>query len=216
MFFVKLPQNRHPERSASQIYRVMQCLVARSRRTSAVLILPMLFGAFLIVLSLLPLAGQTTSQAALSSALQGTPAVGLVIDVKTGRQLAAVKATDELHAPGSILKPLFLAAALEQQEVLPETTVFCRRNLHISDGTRDWNLACTHPQSAAAFAAKEALAYSCNRYFAELADRIPPAQAAAILAHYGLAQTPNPQNREQKELLVLGVAGISVSPAQMG
>ena len=168
----------------------------------------------LLLLAPLTLAGQTT-QSALTSALQGTPAVGLVVDVPTGRQLAVVKATNERHAPGSILKPLFLAAALEQHEVQPETTVFCRRSLHISDGPREWNLACTHPQSEVAFAAKEALAYSCNRYFAELADRIPPAQAAAILAHYGLGPAPVPRNREQKELLVLGVAGISVSPAQM-
>ena len=169
----------------------------------------------LLLLSPLPSAAQPTPQAALTSALQGTPAAGLVVDVKTGRQLAAVRAINERHAPGSILKPLFLAAALEQHEVLPETTVFCRRNLHISDGTRDWNLACTHPQSDVAFTAKEALAYSCNRYFAELADRIPPAQASAILEHYGLAPTSIPQSREQKELLVLGVAGIAVSPAQM-
>ena len=71
------------------------------------LILPMLFGAFLVALSPLPLAGQTTSQAALTSALQGTPAVGLVVDVKTGRQLASVKATNERHAPGSIPQPIF-------------------------------------------------------------------------------------------------------------
>ena len=127
----------------------------------------------------------------------------------------AAEATNERQTPGSILKPLFLAAALDQHEVLPETTVFCRRDLHVSDGSREWNLACTHPQSDVAFAAKEALAYSCNRYFAELADRIPPAQAAAILTHYGLGPASIPQNREQKELLVLGVAGISVSPAQM-
>jgi stage II sporulation protein D len=169
----------------------------------------------LLVLSSLPLAAQTTAQAALASALQGTPAVGLVVDVKTGRQIAAVKAINERHAPGSILKPLFLAGALEQHEVQPETTVFCRRNLHISDGTREWNLACTHPQSDVAFAAKEALAYSCNRYFAELADRIPSAQALAILERYGLGQASPPQTREQKQLLVLGVAGIAVSPAQM-
>jgi stage II sporulation protein D len=169
----------------------------------------------LLVFSPLTLAAQTTAQAALTSALQGTPAVGLVVDVKTGRQVAAVRSTNQRHAPGSILKPLFLAAALEQHEVQPETTVFCRRNLHISDGTREWNLACTHPQSDVAFAAKEALAYSCNRYFAELADRIPPAQASGILEHYGLAPTSIPQSREQKELLVLGVAGIAVSPAQM-
>jgi hypothetical protein len=40
------PQNRHPERSASQIYRVTQRLMARSPRTPRVLILPMLLGAF--------------------------------------------------------------------------------------------------------------------------------------------------------------------------
>jgi hypothetical protein len=46
MFFVKLPQIRHPERSASLIDCVTLRSVARSRRTSAVLILPMLLGAF--------------------------------------------------------------------------------------------------------------------------------------------------------------------------
>jgi hypothetical protein len=45
-FSSKLPQNRHPERSASQILSRDTALVARSRRTSAVLILPMLLGAF--------------------------------------------------------------------------------------------------------------------------------------------------------------------------
>ena len=44
--FQALQQSRHPERSASQIYRVKTALVARSRRTPAVLILPMLLGAF--------------------------------------------------------------------------------------------------------------------------------------------------------------------------
>jgi hypothetical protein len=47
MFSLKLPQNRHPERSASWIYRVTLHLAARSRRTPAVPIFPMLLGAFL-------------------------------------------------------------------------------------------------------------------------------------------------------------------------
>jgi hypothetical protein len=46
MFFFKLLQERHPERSASQIYRLTQRLMARSRRTPRVLILRMLFGPF--------------------------------------------------------------------------------------------------------------------------------------------------------------------------
>jgi hypothetical protein len=41
-----LPQNRHPERSAALIYRVIQHSGARSRRTPAVPIQPILFGAF--------------------------------------------------------------------------------------------------------------------------------------------------------------------------
>jgi cell division protein FtsI/penicillin-binding protein 2 len=168
------------------------------------------------------LAAQTTEQTALSAALQSTPAVGVVLDVKSGRLVAVVKADEaekRRSAPGSTLKPLFLAAALQQRDVLPETTVFCRRSLHISEGSREWNLACTHPQSDVAFSAKEALAYSCNSYFAKLADRISPQQTATILESYGLAQAPYllsvAKSQEEKELLVLGVAGITVSPEQM-
>ena len=117
--------------------------------------------------------------------------------------------------PGSILKPLFLAAALRRQLVQPQSTVFCRRDLRINADQRDWNLACTHPQSDVAFAAQDALAYSCNRYFANLADRIPPEQALATLKHYGLGQPKPPETREENELLVLGVAGIAVSPMQI-
>ncbi len=173
--------------------------------------------ALLLAMLLLPFAGQaeTSPQAALSSALRATPAVGVVVDLKTGRPLATVKDAGQAAAPGSILKPLFLAAALDRREVLPQTTVFCRRNLRIVDGVHDYNLPCTHPQSEVAFSAQDALAYSCNQYFAALADRIPTPQLAAILQHYGLPRAPSPLTREQKQLLVLGVKGIAVSPAQM-
>jgi stage II sporulation protein D len=158
---------------------------------------------------------EISAQGALSSALRGTPAVGVVVDVKTGRLVATVNDAHQSAAPGSILKPLFLAAALEQHEVLPQTTVFCRRNLRIVDGVQDYKLPCTHPQSDVAFNAQEALAYSCNQYFAALADRIPTPQLAGILHHYGLPPAASPLTREQKQLLVLGVTGIAVSPAQM-
>jgi stage II sporulation protein D len=174
------------------------------------------FVLMLAMLLLLPrVLAETTPQNALSSALRGTAAVGVVVDLKTGRLLAAVRDADQSASPGSILKPLFLAAALEQHEVLPQTTVFCRRNLHIVDGVHDVKLPCTHPQSDVAFAAQEALAYSCNQYFAALADRISTPQLAAILQHYGLPRAPLPMSREQKQLLVLGVKGITVSPPQI-
>jgi stage II sporulation protein D len=165
-----------------------------------------------------PTKAQTTAQAALSSALGNTPAIGVLLDLRTGRPMATVKAAQAeslRSAPGSILKPLFLAAALRHQQVQPQSTVFCRRDLRISADKRDWKLACTHPQTDVAFAAQEALAYSCNRYFASLADRILPEQTSAILEHYGLSHAKTPETREEKELLVLGVAGIVVSPMQI-
>ena len=161
---------------------------------------------------------QTTAQAALSSALRNSPAVGVVLDLKSGRPIATVKPAEAeslRSTPGSILKPLFLAAALRHQQVQPQATVFCRRDLRISADKRDWNLACTHPQTDVTFAAQDALAYSCNRYFANLADRIPPQQASAIVEHYGLGHAKTPETREEKELLVLGVAGLTVSPLQV-
>jgi stage II sporulation protein D len=180
----------------------------RRLTTKSVLLLAMLLLPFVMQ-------AETSPQAALSSALRGTPAVGVVVDLKTGRPLATVKDAGQSAAPGSILKPLFLAAALQQHEVLPQTTVFCRRNLRITEGGHDWNLPCTHPQSDVAFAAQEALAYSCNQYFAAVADRIPTPQLAAILQHYGLPRAPTTLTREQKQLLVLGIEGMTVSPAQM-
>ena len=105
---------------------------------------------------------QTTTQAALTAALKGTPAVGIVIDLHSGRQLAVVRADEaanERSSPGSILKPLFLNAALQQHEILPQTSVFCRRSLQINDGTRMWNVDCSHPRTGAPFSAQEALAY---------------------------------------------------------
>jgi stage II sporulation protein D len=170
----------------------------------------------LLLLSPLTLAAEPIPQAALSSALRGTPAVGVVVDVKTGRQLAAMKTPEATQgAPGSLLKPLFLASALNHHELLPQTTVFCRRDLHVIAEDRDWNLACTHPQTNVAFSAQEALAYSCNRYFAALADRLSPAGAATTLSHYGLPPIHPPQTREQKELLVLGLAGLTTSPSKI-
>jgi hypothetical protein len=46
VFFFKLPQNRHPERSAAQMDRVTQRLGRVAEGPSAMLNLPMLLGAF--------------------------------------------------------------------------------------------------------------------------------------------------------------------------
>ena len=165
-------------------------------------------------------------QNTLQSSLLGTPATAIILDAETGKLLATVKPLEAAQLqtlPGSILKPLFLAAALEHNSIQPATRVFCRRDLHING--RD--LQCTHPQNNIAFDAPDALAYSCNTYFANLANRMTPQAARETADHYGLGHSPHlfateasgdittPHTTEEKQLYVLGLSGITASPAQI-
>ena len=132
----------------------------------------------------------TQIQTTLQTSLERTPATAIILDAQTGQLLATVKPAEaaQLQAlPGSILKPLFLAEALRQNAIQPTTKVFCRRDLRING--RD--LQCTHPQNNITFDATEALAYSCNTYFADLAKRLSAQTLQDTAAHYGLGHTPH-------------------------
>jgi cell division protein FtsI/penicillin-binding protein 2 len=166
------------------------------------------------------------TQRALDSALTGTGAVAVVLDGGDGR-LIAVERADEAgrraSAPGSTLKPFFLAAALRQGRVRAETTVVCRGDLRIAG--RD--LACTHPREENVLNAERALAYSCNTWFANLATRFAPQQAAEVLRAYGFGSRTGivadesagvvrtPANEPELQLLVLGLENVEVTPAQL-
>jgi cell division protein FtsI/penicillin-binding protein 2 len=165
-------------------------------------------------------------QTALQSSLRGTPATAIVLDAQTGKLLATVKPLEAAQLqslPGSVLKPIFLAEALEHNVIQPATRVFCRRDLHING--RD--LQCTHPQNNIALNAPDALAYSCNTYFANLANRMTPQMLRDTADHYGLGHSPHlfateatseiitPRSTEDKQLFVLGLSGITASPAQI-
>jgi cell division protein FtsI/penicillin-binding protein 2 len=175
-----------------------------------------------IVSILLCLALDTTPRAQLSShdaqhaldhAVRGTPAVAVVLDVKTGRILAATRLNDSRQAaPGSVLKPFFLMQALLHQRIYPQTTAICRRALRI-DGR---NVDCTHPQSETVFNAEQALAYSCNSYFAELAKRFTAEEATTALSSYGLLENSAvPANTQQTQLFILGLEGVSITPLRL-
>ncbi len=150
---------------------------------------------------------QFSAAQALKQAVDGTPAIAVVLDVKRGRTLA-VERTDEASAlrstPGSTLKPFFLAYALEHGLVQPQAAVYCRRTLRIAGR----NVDCTHPQSETVFNAELALAYSCNSYFVELAKRFSPDNANEVLREYGI----NNGVPEQVPLFVLGLEGVAVAP----
>src|ERR1700744_5244238 len=151
-------------------------------------------------------------QNALDYATRATPAVAVVLDTRTGHVVAAVHLNEDVQsAPGSVLKPFFLMHALQRELIHPQTTAMCQRTLSIAGRKAD----CTHPQSETVFNAEQALAYSCNTYFAEIAKRFTPADAVSTLRDYGVSAASAPATTEQIQLFILGLEGISITPLQL-
>ena len=153
----------------------------------------------------------TPEQTALTDALQNTPAIATLLHQQSGKVLAIQGDPESADTPGSTLKPLLLFAALQQSLIAPTTTVFCRRDLHINNKS----YPCTHPQSNISFTAHEALAYSCNTWFASLALRFTSSHLVETLRAFQLRPTFTPALPEQKQLIVLGLAGVTTSSRQI-
>jgi SpoIID/LytB domain protein len=109
-----------------------------------------------------------------------------------------------LH-PGSTVKAVALVAALESGVLTPDSSHVCRRQVTVDGRT----FVCAHPDLKRPLSPSEALAYSCNDFFASLAPRLsreslnqtriaaglPPigasvAMAAAIVGLDGPRTTP--------------------------
>jgi cell division protein FtsI/penicillin-binding protein 2 len=145
----------------------------------------------------------------------------LVLEIGSGYLLASAhlaEAGRTLATPGSTLKPLILYFALASRHWAPERRVACSRQMHI--GSHQLN--CSHPV-ADPMDAEQALTWSCNSYFAELAGTLAPEElrqalrARGLLAATGLTSPENvaafrePRTREQLQLAALGVEGIRVT-----
>ncbi len=143
--------------------------------------------------------------------LHEVKASGVLLDWNTGRVLGTT-GEERASAPGSILKPLLLSYALQQHIVSASTQVYCRRTLHVAGR----ELACSHPDDRPLLNAEDALAESCNTWFAELARRMSPQDIPAALRRFGLAQSSSHLNDpEQRILTVLGLENISTTPMQL-
>ena len=148
---------------------------------------------------------------ALALALRETQASAVVVDLQTGSLLTSA-GVPRRGAPGSVIKPLLLEYALEHGIVRADMEVYCRRNLHV--GARA--VPCTHPADEPVFTAESALAESCNTWFAEMARRLSGAELEAALEGMGLQHAVmNAADVEQRQLAVLGLAGVSVSPLEL-
>lgn len=169
-------------------------------------------------------------QAAVVRAARNTPDARIVVlDIAANRVLAAHHLAESAHtlaAPGSTLKPLVLYQLLSASRWDPHRRVTCDRNLIVA-GHR---LACTHPP-ALPFNAREALAWSCNTYFAQVARTLAPGELGGLLRHTGLlsvtglptrkipaeaaAEFHEPSTSDSLQLVLLGVEGIRVTPFEL-
>ena len=153
----------------------------------------------------------------------------LVVDLANGRLLASHRLSDAartLAAPGSTLKPLVLYSLVETGRWNANRRIACDRKLVVSGRS----LACTHP-AAPPFDAREALAWSCNSYFANVARTLEPGELGRLLRPTGLlavtgiagntapteaaAEFREPTNPDRTQLALLGVEGIRVTPLEL-
>lgn len=84
--------------------------------------------------------------------------------------------------PGSVMKVVTLAAALESHVIEPDTARMCRRTVTIN-GKR---YTCSHPDLKRALTPAEALAHSCNDFFVSLAPRLSRAMFNQVRGTLGL------------------------------
>jgi stage II sporulation protein D len=133
-----------------------------------------------------------------------------ITDLSSGRVVAAAR-DDLLRTPvlpGSILKIATLIAALESGAIQPSTRIACPRHLEI-DGHR---LDCSHPDIGRPLGPAEALAHSCNGYFAAAAGRL---RREAL--DRGLVQLGLPPSSPSATVVssALGLDGTRMSPEQL-
>jgi cell division protein FtsI/penicillin-binding protein 2 len=149
----------------------------------------------------------------------------VVVDVAAGRLIAAAhlpEAARTLAAPGSTLKPLALYGLVSAGRWDPSRRIACTRKLRI--GGR--SLACSHPASDP-MDAQQALAWSCNTYFAAVGATHEPGELRRLLAPTGLlsqtglaadeavAEFREPHGANESSLALLGVDGIQVTPLEL-
>jgi SpoIID/LytB domain protein len=151
---------------------------------------------------------KTAAQQALAPAARG-PAFRL-IELPSGRVLAEAR-PDLLAtpvAPGSLMKLVTLVAAVEHGVVDEHTRITCRRTVVVDGKT----LTCVHPDLHRPLTAAEAIGYSCNGFFAAVAQRVTRESLDGVLIRMGL---PAIAAGAPVASAALGLAGMKATPGQL-
>ena len=169
----------------------------------------------LLALCCNPTWAQTDSalQNAANLALGKRAGAVIVINPQTGQLLALVNpkiANEQLLPPGSTLKPFMALAALRTGLIKAGSEMRCRTPYE-RDG---YHAACLHPPNLPPFDVRQALANSCNYFFAKVGERLTMQQFRGGLAPFGLAGNL-PVGKWQPRFAVGDSHEIRVRPAQL-
>ncbi len=123
-------------------------------------------------------------QKAATDALGDREGAVVVIDPQNGRLRAVVNprlAFEQAFPPGSAIKPFTALAALRAGLLDRESKRLCN-GLYARAG---FEIVCSHPKSRSPFDLVQALAYSCNDYFARVGERLSEGTFNATLSSFG-------------------------------
>jgi cell division protein FtsI/penicillin-binding protein 2 len=126
-------------------------------------------------------------QDAATSALAGREGAVIVMDAQTGRVRAIVNAEGayaQALMPGSAIKPFTALAALRAGLIDEDSRTACPgRFTGLS-----FSLPCVHADHLPPFSPSQAIAYSCNYYFATLGQRLGRDRLISTLHEFDFAQ----------------------------
>lgn len=126
-------------------------------------------------------------QDAAASALANRDGAIIVMDAQTGRVRAVVN-TEQAYAqaqmPGSAIKPFTALAALRAQLIDESSRTVCPGRFK----GMNFSLPCVHADHLPPFSPAQAIAYSCNYYFATTGQRLGRDKLVATLREFDFGQ----------------------------
>lgn len=142
----------------------------------------------------------TALQQAAEDALANRQGSIIVMDAQTGRVRAAVNpegAYAQAMMPGSSIKPFTTLAALRAGLIEEDSRTVCPgRFTGLS-----FSLPCVHANHLPPFNPSQAIAHSCNYYFATLGQRLGPEKLIQTLRQFGFGQPSGLNSREANGLV---------------
>jgi penicillin-binding protein 2 len=158
--------------------------------------------------------------------MSGKPGAAVAIEAASGKIVAQWNlkvAAQRVTAPGSTVKPFVLMELLQSGKIDSEQRLTCRRPLTIAGRRMD----CSHSPAVTNFNAAEAIAYSCNSYFATVARGLSARELGEVFERAGfttrsglvpdeaVGRVSLAADEPHLQLQALGDWGVEVTPLEL-